>query len=59
MDPVIIVEAVPVQWKVMMAILVVCLAASFVIGTYTLATTPEEVFTPTRDAWGTLQWPGG
>lgn len=40
-----------------MIVLVVCLVASFVIGGYNLITTPVEVFTPTSDAWGTLEWP--
>ena len=40
-----------------MVVLVLCLVASFAIGSYKLATTPVEVFTPTTDAWGTLQWP--
>ena len=42
-----------------MVVLILCLIASFVIGGYKLITTPEFVFTPTPDAWGTLEWPGG
>jgi hypothetical protein len=34
---------VPGIWKVGMAILVVCLAASMVIAVYRLATTPNEI----------------
>lgn len=40
-----------------MVLLIVCLLASLVIGGYKLVTTPVEVFTPTSDSWGTLQWP--
>lgn len=40
-----------------MVVLVLCLIASFAVGSYKLMTTPVEVFTPTTDAWGTLQWP--
>lgn len=40
-----------------MVVLVLCLVASVAIGTYKLATTPVEVFTPTSDAWDTLRWP--
>lgn len=41
----------------MMGILIVCFAASIVIGTYTLATTPQELFRPAPGAWDTLAWP--
>jgi len=41
----------------MMAVLILCLIASFAIGSYKLATTPEPVFTPAPGAWDTLQWP--
>jgi hypothetical protein len=34
---------VPGPWKVGMVILVLCLAASMVIATYRLATTPNEI----------------
>lgn len=40
-----------------MVVLVLCLIASIAIGSYRLATTPVEVFKPTADAWGTLEWP--
>lgn len=40
-----------------MVVLVLCLVASIAIGGYKLMTTPVEVFTPTSDAWGTLEWP--
>lgn len=41
----------------MMAVLVVCLLASFAIGIHRLATTPQEIFTPTSDSWNSLRWP--
>jgi hypothetical protein len=34
---------VPTLWKVGMAVLIVCLLAAMVIGTYRLATTPTEI----------------
>jgi hypothetical protein len=49
---------VPILWRWSLILLIVCLLASLVIGGYKLATTPIEVFTPSSDAWGTLQWPG-
>ena len=41
----------------MMAVLVVCLVASMVIGAVRLSTTPEYAFSPSDQGWRGVQLP--
>jgi hypothetical protein len=45
----------PAFWKAMLVVLVACLAASIVIGTVKLVTTPDHVFRAVEDGWRGLE----
>jgi hypothetical protein len=49
--------AMPGLWKVMMAVLVVCLLASIVIGAVRLATTPTEILGDNFQGWPGKRFP--
>ena len=46
---------VPRFWKVTMVVLVACLAASIVIGSVKLLTTPDHVFRSVEHGWRGLE----
>jgi hypothetical protein len=47
----------PTSWKVMMAVLIVCLLASMVIGVVRLTGTPDYGFSPPDQGWRGVQLP--
>jgi Na+-transporting NADH:ubiquinone oxidoreductase subunit NqrC len=48
---------VPAIWRVTLAVLVLCLVASIVIGTYRLVTTPTEILGDGFQGWRGERFP--